>query len=65
MEICVHSGLPIAMVPCLEKSLHQKEAIRMELKNVNPQSVQKAYKHVRAGKLPGYLHRRVRPTIEI
>ena len=37
----------------------------VEPKNVNPESVQTAYRCVRASKLPGYLKRRIGPTMEI
>ena len=67
MEICVSSGLDIAMVPCLHQSnFGSKGSYGVdEPKNVNLESVQTTSKPVRTCKVPGFLQRRIGPRMEI
>ena len=46
-------------------SLYEKEATRMESPTVILVSVQKAQFAVRVSKIPGFMHRRIRPTVQI
>ena len=67
MEICVHSRLIVAQYKgctnarCILSRSYEHE----QFKNVNPFSVQKANKAVRAGQYLRSLHRRIVPSLEI
>ena len=67
MEICLHSRLIIAQYKgctnarCILSRRYEHE----QFKNVNPFSVQKAHKAVRAGQYLLSLHRRIVPSMEI
>ena len=67
MEICVHSRLILARYKgctnarCILSRSYEHE----HFKNVNPFSVQKAHKAVRAGQYLRSLHRRIVPSLEI
>ena len=67
MEICVHSRLIVAQYKgctnarCILSRSYEHE----QFKNVNPFSVQKAHKAIRAGQYLRSLHRRIVPSLEI
>ena len=67
MEICVHSGVILGRYKgctnarCILSRNYEHE----QFKNVNPFSVQKAHKAVRAGKYLRSLHRRMALSMEI
>ena len=66
MEVCVNSGLPIAIVPCLYQNNISKGSYgEGDHKNVNCKSMQKAYGPVRACKLPGFMQRRIGLSMKI
>ena len=67
MEIRVHSRLILALYksPTNAKCILSKNYGHEEFKNVNPFSMQKAYKAVRAGQYLRPMQRRIVPSMEI
>ena len=67
IEICVHSRLILARYKGCTKArcILSRSYGHEEFKNVNPFSVQKAHKAVRAGKYLRSLQRRIVPSMEI
>ena len=67
MEIRVHSRLIQARYPCCTNSrfILSRSYGHEEFKNVNPFSVHKAHKAVRAGQYLRPMHRRTVPSVEI
>ena len=71
MKIWGNSGLPISIVPNLHQICTKSVIISKgsywygEPKNVITLSMQKMYWRLRACELPGFIQRRIRPTMEI
>ena len=67
MEISESSGLPIAMVPCLQQiNIYIKGSLRdTEPKNIIFGLVQEGYKPLRGFKLPALMYLHIGPTMQI